>query len=158
MSGIPFFISYIFVAGIVMTNVVVAILLEKYLQATQEHEKGEKAEADALALEEMEVDEDDDSGGLPVTGSSTAEELIAVKTTDLVRTHSCMPHDCAHVLVYVMYESCLFSYVCDDHVLMIFCRRLSLPVASRRKCYSSCLGLTCSEWRKIYGSQKRARA
>ena len=31
MSGVVFFISYIFVAGIVMTNVVVAILLEKYL-------------------------------------------------------------------------------------------------------------------------------
>jgi hypothetical protein len=93
MSGIPFFISYIFVAGIVMTNVVVAILLEKYLQATQEHEKGEKAEADALALEETEVDDDDDEGGLPVTGSSTAEELIAVKTKDLVCLYSCIPHN-----------------------------------------------------------------
>jgi hypothetical protein len=142
MSGIPFFISYIFVAGIVMTNVVVAILLEKYLQATQEHEKGEKAEADALALEEMEVD-DDDEGGLPVTGSSTAEELIAVKTTDLVRTHSCMPHDYAPVFVYHMHDASTFAYACDDHVLMLYFRRLSSPVASRRKCYSSCLGLTC---------------
>ena len=101
-SGIPFFISYIFVAGIVMTNVVVAILLEKYLQATQEHEKGEKAEqaeADALNLADlaveakMEAEDEDDSDGLPVTGGSTAEDLVAVKTKDLVRTHSRMSHN-----------------------------------------------------------------
>merc|ERR1712048_2085 len=30
-----FFISYIFIAGIVMTNVVVAILLDKYLEAME---------------------------------------------------------------------------------------------------------------------------
>mmetsp|Transcript_9447 Transcript_9447/g.24480 ORF Transcript_9447/g.24480 Transcript_9447/m.24480 type:complete len:480 (+) Transcript_9447:44-1483(+) len=36
LSAAPFFISFTFVAGIVMTNVVVAILLEKYLNATQD--------------------------------------------------------------------------------------------------------------------------
>jgi hypothetical protein len=86
MSGIPFFISYIFVAGIVMTNVVVAILLEKYLEATQNHDKEIKADADAEVQPE-EVDEEDDDGQLPVSGSSTAEELTAVKTKDLVSTH-----------------------------------------------------------------------
>ena len=34
IGGVIFFITYIFGAGIVMTNVVVAILLEKYLKVT----------------------------------------------------------------------------------------------------------------------------
>ena len=33
--AIPFFVSFIFIAGIVMTNVVVAILLDKYLSVSE---------------------------------------------------------------------------------------------------------------------------
>jgi len=56
LSAAPFFVSYIFIAGIVMTNVVVAILLEKYLKATgaaaaEDQEEAERAE---LAKEEAE--------------------------------------------------------------------------------------------------------
>lgn len=45
-----FFISYVFIAGIVMTNVVVAILLDKYLEAIDNDKKAEQQEKqDALA-------------------------------------------------------------------------------------------------------------
>merc|ERR1719193_1325829 len=49
-----FFISYIFFAGIVMTNVVVAILLDKYLEAIDKDKQEEKAEKDALAAADAE--------------------------------------------------------------------------------------------------------
>jgi hypothetical protein len=63
-SAAPFFISFTFVAGIVMTNVVVAILLEKYLGATAdaqnrklraEHDERVAAEALALADDDQEA-------------------------------------------------------------------------------------------------------
>lgn len=44
-----FFVVYIFIAGIVMTNVVVAILLEKYLGATANHNKRVRAEKRGLS-------------------------------------------------------------------------------------------------------------
>lgn len=84
-----FFISYIFVSGIVMTNVVVAILLEKYLQATQNHDK-------ELAQEEDDAQGDpfDESGwdGFEYSGerqgllsaSSESKVLDSVATEDLV--------------------------------------------------------------------------
>eukprot|EP00493_Phyllostaurus_siculus_P001471 UN01479 len=54
MSSV-FFISYIFIAGIVMTNVVVAILLDKYLEAI---DKDKQEEKEALEAEKAEMEDD----------------------------------------------------------------------------------------------------
>jgi voltage-gated sodium channel len=43
----PFFISYVFIAGIVLANVVVAVLLEKYLTHSSEAEDDNKDEEEA---------------------------------------------------------------------------------------------------------------
>merc|ERR1712086_204981 len=59
IPGPIFFISYTFIAGIIMTNVVVAILLEKYLECTSKaaeekaKKKEEKARAKALKDKQM---------------------------------------------------------------------------------------------------------
>jgi len=58
MSSV-FFISYIFIAGIVMTNVVVAILLDKYLEAIDK-DKQEEKQAEEAEKAEMEDARDDD--------------------------------------------------------------------------------------------------
>jgi len=42
----PFFVLFIFIAGIVMTNVVVAILLEKYLSATHSRNRAKQKQKD----------------------------------------------------------------------------------------------------------------
>jgi voltage-gated sodium channel len=49
-----YFISFVFIAGILMTNVVVAILLEKYLAATHEEKKAELVGGDATVEEQLE--------------------------------------------------------------------------------------------------------
>lgn len=49
-----FFISYIFIAGIVMTNVVVAILLDKYLEAMDKDKEPQEDELDELDPAETE--------------------------------------------------------------------------------------------------------
>jgi len=56
IGGVIFFITYIFGAGIVMTNVVVAILLEKYLKVTSG-----KLEITDNADDDDEDDDDDES-------------------------------------------------------------------------------------------------
>merc|ERR1740130_763036 len=50
-----FFVLFIFIAGIVMTNVVVAILLEKYLSATQKHAQLKRADARKKARSDKEI-------------------------------------------------------------------------------------------------------
>jgi len=44
-----YFLSYVFCCGIIMTNVVVAILLEKYLEATSKADEEEEEELEAAA-------------------------------------------------------------------------------------------------------------
>jgi len=53
IAGPIFFISFTFIAGIIMTNVVVAILLEKYLECTS---KAAEAKAEAKAKKAAEKD------------------------------------------------------------------------------------------------------
>lgn len=58
-----FFISYIFIAGIVMTNVVVAILLDKYLEAIDKDKQEEQKEKDAQ--DKLEADARDEDPAKP---------------------------------------------------------------------------------------------
>jgi len=58
-----FFISYIFIAGIVMTNVVVAILLDKYLEAIDKDKQEERAEKEAQ--DKLEADARDEDPAKP---------------------------------------------------------------------------------------------
>jgi len=58
-----FFISYIFIAGIVMTNVVVAILLDKYLEAIDKDKQEEQREKDAQ--DKLEADARDEDPAKP---------------------------------------------------------------------------------------------
>jgi len=67
-----FFISFTFICGIIMTNVVVAILLEKYLDATNKaNGEEEDGEADVMAPLEWELD---DKGSVRKI-STTVEDL-----------------------------------------------------------------------------------
>jgi hypothetical protein len=121
-----------------MTNVVVAILLEKYLEATQEYEKIRKVDAELLEMKEdamKKKEADVEDGDLPVFGSSTAEALDAVKTKDLVCTHSSLSSP-VFVHSFFVYHSRICAYI--NH------RRCpSSPMVSRKKPFSSCLGSTC---------------
>jgi hypothetical protein len=142
--------GYIFVAGNVMTNVVVAILLEKYLEATQEYEKNRKVDAELLEMKEdamKEKEADGEDGALPVFGSSTAEALDAVKTKDLVCTlvqatryahplcsPSVSPPPSSSPPFHPPFSICA-------HINP--CRCPSLPMVSRKKRFSSCHGSTC---------------
>lgn len=89
-GAVFFFTSYIFVAGIVMTNVVVAILLEKYLAATKGGDEDAPEGSEGGAVEECEPsgcvlkEAAEDEMEMLLTSESSVEELERINTKGLI--------------------------------------------------------------------------